>query len=48
MFEIEPPEDKELIQFPNLIATPHIAGNSYEAVIDMGLASINHIINFSK
>lgn len=48
VFEIEPPEDKNLIEFPNLIATPHIAGNSYEAVIDMGLAAINHIINFRK
>ena len=46
VFEIEPPEDKELIKFPNLIATPHIAGNSYEAVMDMGLAAINHIIKF--
>ena len=45
VFEIEPPEDRELMQFPNLIATPHIAGNSYEAVIEMGLAAINHIIN---
>jgi phosphoglycerate dehydrogenase-like enzyme len=48
VFEIEPPEDKELIEFPNLIATPHIAGNSYEAVIEMGLAAINHIINFRQ
>lgn len=48
VFEIEPPEDKELIELPNLIATPHIAGNSYEAVIDMGLAAINHIINFRQ
>lgn len=48
VFEIEPPEDKELMQFPNLIATPHIAGNSYEAVIDMGLAAINHIKNFNN
>ena len=48
VFEIEPPEDKELMQFPNLIATPHIAGNSYEAVIDMGLAAINHIIKFNQ
>jgi D-3-phosphoglycerate dehydrogenase len=48
VFELEPPEDKELVQFANLIATPHIAGNSYEAVIDMGLAAINHIIDFNQ
>ena len=48
VFEIEPTEDKELMQFPNLIVTPHIAGNSYEAVIDMGLAAINHVINYNK
>lgn len=48
VFEIEPPEDKELMQYPNLIATPHIAGNSYEAVVDMGLAAINHIIKFNQ
>jgi D-3-phosphoglycerate dehydrogenase len=48
VFELEPPEDKELMQFANLIATPHIAGNSYEAVIDMGLAAINHIIDFNQ
>ncbi len=48
VYEIEPPEDRDLMQFSNLIATPHIAGNSYEAVIDMGLAAINHIINFNE
>ena len=48
VFDVEPPQDNELIQFPNLIGTPHIAGNSYEAVVDMGLAAINHIIEFNK
>jgi D-3-phosphoglycerate dehydrogenase len=48
VYEIEPPEDRDLMQFSNLIATPHIAGNSYEAVIDMGLTAINHIINFNE
>ena len=47
-YEIEPPEDKELISLPNLISTPHIGGNAEEAVKAMGLAAINNIINFSK
>ena len=45
VFNVEPPEDPELMNYPNLIATPHIAGNSYEAVIAMGMAAINHIVN---
>lgn len=46
VFKIEPPVDKELINFPNLIPTPHIAGNSYDAVVKMGMESINHLLNF--
>lgn len=48
VFSIEPPEDEELLSFPNLIPTPHIAGNSYEAVIAMGMAAINHIVSFKN
>ncbi len=48
VFEIEPPEDQELLQFPNLINTPHIAGNSFEAVMAMGLAAIDHVVNFNN
>jgi phosphoglycerate dehydrogenase-like enzyme len=47
VFEVEPPADRELLELPNLICTPHIAGNSYQAVIAMGLASINHIVSYS-
>jgi len=47
VFEVEPPTDSELLELPNLICTPHIAGNSYQAVIAMGLASINHIVSYS-
>lgn len=47
-YEIEPPEDKELISLPNLISTPHIGGNAEEAIKAMGLAAISNIIIFCK
>ncbi len=47
-YEIEPPEDKELLSFQNLINTPHIVGNAEEAVLAMGLASITNIIEWTK
>jgi phosphoglycerate dehydrogenase-like enzyme len=47
VYETEPPTDTELLQFNNLISTPHIAGNSYEAVLAMGEAAIAHIENFA-
>ena len=43
VYDEEPPADKELIGLPNLINTPHIGGNSTEAVIAMGEASISNI-----
>ena len=46
VFNVEPPEDTGIMSYPNLIATPHIAGNSYEAVIAMGMAAINHIVSY--
>lgn len=45
-YEVEPPEDKEFISIPNLIATPHIGGNAKEAVRAMGMAAIHNIIEF--
>lgn len=42
----EPPSDKELLSLPNLICTPHIGGNSREAVEAMGLSAINHLKEF--
>ena len=43
VYEQEPPKDLEFLQLPNLIPTPHISGNSYEAVLAMGRNSIKHI-----
>ena len=43
VYDTEPPTDKELIQIPNLMNTPHIGGNAHEAVIAMGDAAIENI-----
>ncbi|SDW86017.1 D-3-phosphoglycerate dehydrogenase [Hydrobacter penzbergensis] len=48
VYEKEPPEDTELLSFPNLICTPHIAGNAYEAVVAMGEAAIYHLKEYLK
>lgn len=43
VFEQEPPTDTEMLQLPNLICTPHIAGNAMEAVVAMGRSAIRAI-----
>jgi len=42
----EPPMDTQLLQQANLISTPHIGGNSAEAINSMGLSAINHLKRF--
>ncbi|MGI6724293.1 MAG: phosphoglycerate dehydrogenase [Arcobacteraceae bacterium] len=47
-YEIEPPKDLELLSLANLINTPHIGGNSTEAIQAMGESAIENILNWIK
>ncbi len=40
VFASEPPADPELLRLPNFVGTPHIGGNTEEAVLAMGRAAI--------
>ncbi len=46
VYEEEPPDDLSFLSLPNLIATPHIAGNAAEAVNAMGMSAIGHLEKF--
>lgn len=43
VFDPEPYTDAELLKHPRFFGTPHIAGNSTEAVLSMGRSAIQHI-----
>lgn len=43
VYNSEPPKDNELLSLENLICTPHIGGNSNEAVSAMGLSAISFL-----
>ncbi len=43
VFPYEPFVSDELLQFDNFLATPHIAGNSFEAVTAMGKAALRGV-----
>ena len=42
----EPPQDKEFLNLPHLLCTPHRAGSSREAVLAMGRSAIAHLERF--
>jgi phosphoglycerate dehydrogenase-like enzyme len=48
VFCSEPPTDLAFLQLPNLMVTPHIGGNSVEAVQAMGQAAIDNLADFFK
>ena len=45
VFVQEPPQDRELLELPNFLATPHIGGSAEEAILAMGRASIDGLDN---
>ncbi len=46
VFSQEPPEDAELLACPQLMGTPHIGGNSIEAVEAMARAAFQHLQDY--
>ena len=46
VFTDEPPQDRELLDLPTFIVTPHIGGSSEEAVLNMGRAAIKGLDNY--
>ena len=48
VYESESVLNKDLLLLPNLICTPHTGGNSYEAVVAMGLSAIEHLIRYKN
>lgn len=48
VYSEEPPRNFKLLSLPNLICTPHIGGNSEEAVLAMGISAIHHLIKYKE
>lgn len=46
VFAQEPPADSEFLALPNLMVTPHLGGNTLEAVESMGRSAIEHLQQF--
>lgn len=45
VFQNEPETDHEFLSLPNLICTPHVAGNTIESELDMGYTAISGLDN---
>lgn len=45
VFAEEPPEDRELLELPNFIGTPHISGTTEDSVVHLGRAAIRGLDN---
>lgn len=45
VFATEPPEDSELLDLPNFLATAHIGGSAEEAILAVGRAAIDGLEN---
>jgi len=45
VFEQEPPQSSNLINLPNVIATPHIGGSTEESILAMGQAAIDQLVS---
>ncbi len=41
VFATEPPDDRALLELPNVIVTPHLGGSAEEAILAMGRAAID-------
>jgi D-3-phosphoglycerate dehydrogenase len=41
VFASEPPQNVDLLQLPNFLATPHIGGSAFEAILAMGRSAIH-------
>lgn len=46
VFDVEPPNDARLASLDNVICTPHIAGNTAEAVFAMGKTALDNLAEF--
>ena len=46
VFEVEPCDDREYLNLPNLYCTPHTGGSAEESILAMGRSSIKHLVNY--
>ena len=46
VFEVEPCDDQDFLNLPNLYCTPHTGGSSAESILAMGRSAISHLVNY--